>query len=433
MDREGTQRVLIEFQVPSGERNALAMASQALPAGVTLDQDFTPVEMRQPASPDAAATPVATPGTRTVVMRGSVTPEALAALKADPNVSVWDDGPIAAFERGTFAPPDLSLTVEAGGSPCTPFDCDASNTAEGDLVAMARALKADRLWADGYTGKDIVIGICDTGVRASHIPAFIGGWSPPGGSPPGDDSAQSHGSMCATDALGACPDAKILDIGILKSQGGLSGLLSDALAAYDWALDRYRNEGTPQILSNSWGIYQRNWIPDYACDLNHPFTRKVVEVIDAGMLVVFAAGNCGEVCPSSRCGGDSGPGKSIWGANGHPRVITVGAVNIHDEWVGYTSQGPSCMSERKPDICGISHFKGYTALDNGTSAACPTIAGVLGLLKEARPNLTQDEAMTALTSSARNVCSPGWDSHSGAGVVDAYAASTALAKTAVKA
>ena len=132
-------------------------------------------------------------------------------------------------------------------------------------------------------------------------------------------------------------------------------------------------------------------------------------------------------------GGDNGPGKSIWGANGHPRVITVGAVNIHDEWVGYTSQGPSCMSERKPDVCGISHFKGYTALDNGTSAACPTIAGVLGLLKEARPNLTQDEAMTALTPTARNVCSPGWDSHSGAGVVDAYAASTALAKTTVKA
>jgi subtilisin family serine protease len=206
-------------------------------------------------------------------------------------------------------------------------------------------------------------------------------------------------------------------------------LLSDALAAYDWALDRYRTDGTPQVLSNSWGIYQQSWIPDYACDANHPFTRKVVEVIDAGMLVVFAAGNCGQVCPSSRCGGDNGPGKSIWGANGHPRVITVGAVNVHDEWVGYSSQGPSCMSEQKPDICGISHFKGYTAVDNGTSAACPTIAGVLGLLSEASPGLTQDAAMNALTSTARNMCAPGWDNHSGAGVVDANAARLALAKT----
>lgn len=425
MDREGSQqRVLIEFHVPTGEGDAVALATQALPAGVSLDASFTPVELRQPGGPDAAATPVA--GTRTVVVRGTVTPEALTELRADPNVSVWDDGPIAAFERGTFAPPDLNLAASAGPSPCTPVDCDAGGTAQGDLEAMAKALRADAVWADGYTGKGIVIGICDTGVRAAHIPALIGGWTPPGGSPVGDNNAHQHGSMCATDALGACPDAKILDIGILKSVGGIGSLLSDALAAYDWVLDQYRTNGTPQILSNSWGIYRQSWIPDYACDPNHPFTRKVVEVIDAGVLVVFAAGNCGQVCPSGQCGPDNGPGKSIWGANGHPRVITVGAVNIHDEWVGYTSQGPSCMSDRKPDVCGISHFKGYTRLDNGTSAACPTIAGVLGLLREAKPDLTQDEAMAALASTARNVCAPGWDPHSGAGVVDANAARQAL-------
>jgi subtilisin family serine protease len=429
MDDTGQQRVMIALSIPAAvEGDAIpTMAAQELAiSGLELDPNYR-VQLRR-AGPDATAEAGA--GTRTVVVRGTVTPEALEALRNNPAVQqISEDTVIAPFQTGTVMTPDLELTAMAGTSPCSPFDCDASGSAEGDLAAMAKALRADQVWAAGYQGDGIVIGICDTGVRQADIPALIDGWTPPGGSPVGDNSAHPHGTMCSTDALGACPNAKILDIGILKSIGGINGLLSDALAAYDWALTRFLADGTPQILSNSWGIFQENWSPDYACNSNHLFTQKVVEVIDAGMLVVYAAGNCGQVCPSSRCSNDTGPGRSIWGANGHPRVITVGAVNVKDEWVGYTSQGPSCMSERKPDICGISHFKGYTPLDNGTSAACPTIAGVLGLLKQAKPDLTQDEAQNALMSTARNVCAPGWDTNSGAGVVDAEAARQALAKT----
>lgn len=95
MDHEGRQRVLIEFRVPAGEGDAIAMATHLLPDGVTLDQNYAPVELRPSAAPDEGATP--SPGSRTVVLRGTATPEALEALRADPNVSVWNDGPIAAF------------------------------------------------------------------------------------------------------------------------------------------------------------------------------------------------------------------------------------------------------------------------------------------------------------------------------------------------
>ncbi|MFA7542406.1 MAG: hypothetical protein WCZ02_10020, partial [Lysobacterales bacterium] len=40
------------------------------------------------------------------------------------------------------------------------------------------------------------------------------------------------------------------------------------------------------------------------------------ELLDAGLLVVFAAGNCGGVCADARCGPDQGPGGDIDAAPG---------------------------------------------------------------------------------------------------------------------
>ena len=64
---------------------------------------------------------------------------------------------------------------------------------------------------------------------------------------------------------------------------------------------------------------------------------------------------------------DVGPGRSIWGANGHPLVLTVGAVNSRGQLAGYSSQGPAALTPQKPDICSITHFQGYSISDHGTS------------------------------------------------------------------
>lgn len=232
--------------------------------------------------------------------------------------------------------------------------------------------------------------------------------------------------MCANAVLALAPNAQIYDIGLLKSQGTITGFLSDAIAAYNWALAQHAINGTPQILTNSWGMYQKAWAPDYATNPNHPFTRKVLETINRGILVTFAAGNCGSVCPSGRCAGDTGPGNSIWGANGHPLVMTVGAANIDEEWIGYTSQGPAALAPDKPNFCAPSHFRGFTQNDNGTSAACPVAAGVLALLREADPSLTQGRAKLALQVTAKDLCAPGWDPNSGWGMIHALRAHRTL-------
>jgi subtilisin family serine protease len=176
-------------------------------------------------------------------------------------------------------------------------------------------------------------------------------------------------------------------------------------------------------------MYQQAWDPyppgdarNYSHNLGHPFMRKVVEAMDEGILVSFAAGNCGSSCPDGRCAGDVGPGMSIRGANGHPRVICVGAANLRDDWIGYSSQGPSTLDPEKPDVCGFSHFQGFTPCDNGTSAACPVVAGVLGLLAAAIPGLTQDRARDALRQTARRNGAAAWNQNFGWGIVDAMAA-----------
>src|SRR5688500_3668621 len=114
------------------------------------------------------------------------------------------------------------------------------------------------------------------------------------------------------------------------------------------------------------------------------FTCRVIEATDEGTLVLFAAGNCGGTCPDGGCGGDTGAGNGIWGADGHPGVMAVGAGNRLEQYVGHSSQGPASLDANKPNFCSITPFAGYFASDSGTSAATPIVAAVVALPKRAK-------------------------------------------------
>src|SRR2546430_17549363 len=60
---------------------------------------------------------------------------------------------------------------------------------------------------------------------------------------------------------------------------------------------------------------------------------------------------------------------------------------VTDRRLGYSSQGPGALYSRKPDLAGLSHFKGsgIYPVDGGTSAASPVAAGVAAALRQARP------------------------------------------------
>ncbi|MBW4506075.1 MAG: S8 family serine peptidase [Scytonematopsis contorta HA4267-MV1] len=432
-----TQKVLVEIRLPKnqGLMGASETVSQMNIGSFQLDTSYQPVSI----NPDEQIAGIMVENEETVIIRGVVEEDKISELEAQPNVvKVYKDTQIAPFNPATLekvpekVEQDTAVpTTDDKKSNCPIGTCDCSPaTAKGTIADVAKYLGVDKIWEAGYKGQGIVVGVVDGGITAEgrpvnpgetirRVPNVIGGHLPDWGTRA--RSWGEHGNMSATDVLGMAPEAKLYDLCLAGGDA-----ISNAIAAFDWAIKQHRTDGTPHVLTNSWGIFQKNWDEFYATNPQHPFTRKVVEAINEGILVLFAAGNCGGSCPSSRCGEDSGPGKSIWGANGHPLVMTVGAVNKDEQFVGYSSQGPAALDPNKPDFCSITHFKGYFGSDNGTSAACPIAAGVVALLKQAKKDLGQEEAKQALKKTAKDIGAPGFDQHSGAGILQAKAAFDSL-------
>ncbi|MEM9923569.1 MAG: S8 family serine peptidase [Cyanobacteria bacterium P01_D01_bin.50] len=421
------QKVLVELRVPNNQ-GILATSRAAAQINVgsfRFDTSYEPITVK-PSGQQVSS--LQANNEETVIVRGMVEDNQIQELESQPNVvKVYKDTPIAPFDLELLEKNKDLVTPMDGTQNCPIGSCDCSpTTAKGTIADVAKYLGVDQIWTSGFKGEGIVVGVVDGGITAQgrdispqetirRVKNVIGGPASDWGTTAKDWG--EHGNMSATDVLGMAPEAKLYDCRIAGGDA-----ISNALKVFDWAIKQYQIDGTPQILTNSWGIYQESWDEFYANNPEHPFTRKVVEAIEQGILVLFAAGNCGGSCPSQRCGTDFGSGKSIWGANGHPLAITVGAVNKEEQFIGYSSQGPASLDPNKPDFCSVSHFKGYFASDNGTSAACPIAAGVVALLKQAKSDLNQEEAKEALKSTAKNIGEPGFDHHSGAGIIQAKAA-----------
>lgn len=438
----GTQYVIVEMRAPTSRSasNALEMGTGLSATGFQVDNSYDPVPLGSSTSSRSATE---LNEEQTVLIRGSIDPSNIQELERNENVvKVWKDTKVFPFQMGTTTGPRrkalkglpteevevVKVFPMEGFAACPIGTCDcAPGVAKGNLPDVAAYLGVDQIWNAGFRGDGIVVAVVDGGITASGrsidssdtsdpqwpnklISRVIGGWPTTNWGTTGVNWGW-HGNMCATDVLGMAPNAQIYDIRIAGSY------ISNAIAGFQWAIDQHRSDGTPHILTNSWGIFQENWDTDYARNPNHPFTRKMVDAINEGILVLFAAGNCGATCPDGRCGTDAGPGKSIWGANSHPSAITVGAVNKNEQFVGYSSQGPGALDANKPDFCSVTHFEGFFSSDSGTSAATPIAAGVIALLKQANPQLTQDQVKTTLRNTAKDIGPAGWDQHSGAGII----------------
>lgn len=433
------RRVLLEVKLPRADTrdmNTPEFSHIINTPGFKIDNDFIPVPMSAPAK--NALNTFDSEKEVVYIIAGMLNESVEDTLSKNPNIlKIWSDDEIQPFaEVVAEIESDPSKNNSAVSpvmnpmAPCPIGVCDCnSGLPKGTMADVRRFIGVNNIHAAGFTGSNIVVGVVDSGVTAQGrtlrigeapsrlIPNVVDGW-------PSDWGTQSsswsyHGNMCATDVLGMAPDCRIYDLRISNATT-YSGLVSNALQAFQWAINHYHIDGTPHVLTNSWGMFQKVWLSDYTDNPDHPFTRKVVEAIELGIIVLFAAGNCGQTCPDGRCRTDNGPGKSIWGANGHPFVMTVGAVNPRGEYIGYSSQGPAALDPNKPDFCSISHFTGYFNSDSGTSAATPIAAGVVALLKQHNRGLNQLEAKAALQETCRPLGAPGWDQFSGYGIINAW-------------
>lgn len=324
--------------------------------------------------------------------------------------------------QGVYA----DLEIEA-----CPVVCPPSSV--GTVIDVRQRLNLASLQSNQMDGRGVKIMVVDGGIDQTQIPV-VGGFSPNPAVSPGN-SPSGHGTMVAFDALIAAPRAMIYDYPLLTSNSGgrTIGLLSDGLRVFSEIMVMHLQVPGPMVVINSWAVYDRRTDSpignpqNYCSNPRHPFNTLISALTATGIDVLFAAGNCGGTWADQRCGlNDRGPGNSIFGANSHPDVISVAAVTINDDVLGYSSEGPGTLYANKPDIAGFSHFagSGVFPVDSGTSAACPVVAGVVAALrsKSSVSNLPPSTIKDALLQSARRISTADWNPQTGAGITDAGAA-----------
>ena len=296
---------------------------------------------------------------------------------------------------------------------------------------------------NGLDGTGIGIAILDSGIDTSHTAFLDQGHTPRvvyskdfTGERRTDDP-YGHGTHVASIAagngrishaayVGVAPNANIINLRVLNSQG--MGRVSYILGALEWV---YQNRAAYNIrvVNLSLGTAA---VESYK---NDPVCKAARKLVDAGVVVVAAAGNNGK----------DAAGQKVYGAihspGSEPSVITVGAANSFgtdtrsdDGIASYSSRGPTRGGWT--DLLGVRHYDnlvkpdlvapgnkivdaaaednylvtnhpeldaGVSAADarrmmflNGTSMATPAVAGASALMLQANPTLTPNLVKTIL-------------------------------------
>lgn len=242
---------------------------------------------------------------------------------------------------------------------------------------------------------------------------------------------------------GIAPGATLLVEKVLDAAG--QGYISNVIAAIDYAVANRAALNIRVInLSVAAGVYE-----SFTTD---PLTLAAKRAVEAGIVVVSAAGNLGKNAEGQpQYGGIGAPGNAPWvicvGASSHN-----GTVNRADDTVAaFSSRGPTAIdNEAKPDLVapgvGIESTteagstlwnekpqmrlwgtvptatEPYLSL-SGTSMAAPVVSGTIALMLQANSNLTPDLVKTILQHTAEAHVS--YDTLTqGAGFLNARAAVT---------
>ncbi|NKB62944.1 MAG: S8 family serine peptidase [Gammaproteobacteria bacterium] len=313
-----------------------------------------------------------------------------------------------------------SVPINVGGNRVLsdPFvDTYVSCLDEGHIGThndVADQLDTAVLHGAGLDGEGVAIAIIDTGINIEYLeqklgfrPAFDSSysWRPENISVKPGDFPVGHGTMCAYAALLVAPKATLIDVPAFAGTPSGGAVIGRRLGQVFQGIAQLQKHWsiafTPSgerkykalALSNSWGMYHSSWdFPQghpgrYGDNPTHTFNRTIsglsqFEQVD----VLFAAGNCGPICPDQKCQGVVDG--VITGANALSEVMTVSGCDLDGNHVGYSSVGPGILNnvQQKPDIASFTHFKGSEALgagkpDKGTSTSCPIAAGCVAALR----------------------------------------------------
>jgi serine protease AprX len=265
----------------------------------------------------------------------------------------------------------------------------------------------------------------------------------------------------ANNNRGVAPGAKIVDLRIspqAHTTDNNVGWERNALAAYDWLLRHHKDAAFgPQgirVVNNSWGTGEST-LDGEQLDYS-PFATLLPKAAQAGIVVVFSAGNSGTAYSVTETLLPTGHPDVITVAAGcHPASASSGCIasNPDKQIASFSSRGPAVdVTAPGVDIVAAVNassgqalgwisgdFSGSAPQDavtnrllhanfSGTSMSGPHVAGLVALLLQANPTLTPQDVRVALAATSRDLLKPGRDVNAGWGMVDAPAALTAAAR-----
>jgi len=329
-----------------------------------------------------------------------------------------------AKRTGARATPDFRYSLESRPrfSPTHTLPLDGAD-AGGSLDDVLRLIGIDQRLHNRSLGQGVSIAVVDTGVNGNRaeFPNRKGGWAPSGEVAWTDEDG--HGTMCATIAAaggggfrGVAPGADLIACKTWFYNSELADI-------YDALTDRAR-AGEVIVASNSFGIPEGD-PPDLSDDYD-VFHGALVDAIDAGVRVVFSAGNYHDLAGGTA---DSCGPNSVWQEKGRADVLTVATCDLEKAMWDYSSRGPGQFYSvapdnrpdpfrdehgvgRKPDVTAPTPRNGRILFGDevvvmpdgwGTSGAAPQVAGLLALLLSRCPDLRRDELFDVVRSTARDL------------------------------
>ena len=332
---------------------------------------------------------------------------------------------VAVLDSGIFAPhPDFGDRVIKG-----------LNFSYSEAAQQA-GFSAEQ-W-DAYAESTGTLALQDEVGHGTHVASTVGG--------DGSLSASQGGR----DLAGVAPGVSLISMRVATPGFGIVDDIDweeAALAAFDWTI-RHREAYGIDITQNSWGLLPTE--PNcLGLDCGEPtdfdaMSRMIRSVVDSGVHVVFSAGNdgpapgtiggyhdpangavlVGAACKSVDSSGCV-PGQQIVGFSSR------GAADGTGPQVDVVAPGDTIMAALSPSVlaplteCAEIQQPGYFCI-SGTSMASPHVSGVVALMLQANPQATPTQVKQCLRSTAVDMMTPGFDIHSGLGMVDTKAALTCV-------